>query len=159
MLKRLGGHLIFNNIPTYQIESFSKVNESDIQMHILFIAFFLQLSCRENHISSRPKSTLVLGIYSFSQFLQARKVNCGLLSLRQAVVVHWNAKIPPTNENDPWRPSFRQTELKPVTVAFRVASSRTIELRTVSSVLFFNLRVVKIVEQNEIKKEVAKHWF
>ena len=35
------------SFPTYQIESFRKINESDIQRQVLFIAFFLQLSYRK----------------------------------------------------------------------------------------------------------------
>ena len=64
------------SFPTFWIESFSKVNEIDIQRHVLFSAFLLHLSNRENHISGgalKPKSTLRLGIYYFGQLLLARK--------------------------------------------------------------------------------------
>ena len=49
-----------------------------------------------------------------------------LLGLRQAVVVQWNTKTIPTDKNDPWRLSFRQTglDLEPVTVVFSVVISR-----------------------------------
>ena len=65
------------SFPTYKIKSFSKVNYSNIQKHVLFIAFFLQLSYREYYISGRtfrPNSTLGLWIYSFSQLLMWGKI-------------------------------------------------------------------------------------
>ena len=49
----------------------------------------------------------------------------GLPSFRRAVAVQWDAKIPPTVGNSPWRHALRQLsiDLKPVTTASRVVST------------------------------------
>ena len=77
MLKRFRTHPVFNSIANstfllFRSKAFSKVNESGIQRHVLFFAFLLQLSHRENRVSGgalRSKSTLRIGIYSFGQLL------------------------------------------------------------------------------------------
>ena len=66
--------------PAHKVKILGKIDECDVEWHLLFTAFLLQLSNGENHIDRgtlRPKATLRLGKIAAGKDLQTRQYYTG----------------------------------------------------------------------------------